>query len=542
MNDTDLASLVAARHAEIEAISIAPDLRDYLTKRFERYGPERALNFFEDNTELSFSDLGSQAWALADALQRRGIGKGTRVAVMMPNRVEFPVTWCALMLMGAVIVPVNVRYTSRELAYVCTDSEAEALILDASLTPVLDGWADRPGRFRDADVITVGKGDGSSTDWDALRRDGAPDWRPDWTSDSADLANIQYTSGTTGFPKGVMLTRRYWLITAHLAFHMFTHRPHQVLAAQPFFYMDPQWLMLTAFYNGGTLHVARQASGSRFLAWCRQHKVDRALMPEVVAKQPTQPNDADNVLDTVWNFNWRGDIRHEAEKRFKITARECFGMTEIGLALYTPTEATHRTKMASCGIPLPFRQAEIRDDDCRPVVPGTIGELWIKGDGVAAAYWNKPEANAETFVDGWFRTGDLFVQDNAGWYSIVGRKKDMIRRSGENVAAREVEAVIRELPEVLEAAVLPVPDEDRGEEIKAYVILTDGTSPADLTPSQILAHCRQSLAPFKVPRFIAYADELPRTPGRKVAKHEIVRTSPDLRQGAYDAKLQRWLQ
>lgn len=538
MDDETIASIAATRRAEIEAIPIAPDINDYLLDRFDRFADQKALNFFEDGTSLTYGDLSRQARALASSLQDHGMKEGTRVALMLPNRIEFPITWVALMMLGSVVVPVNVRYTARELEYVCTDSEAEYLIIDHSLADVLKRWQDRAAFLSDDNVIVVG---GDADEWIALIRRGDNGWKPASSLSSDALANIQYTSGTTGFPKGVMLSRRYWLLTAHLAFYMFEDQPHQVLAAQPFFYMDPQWLMMTAFYKGGTLHTARQASGSRFLQWCQEQNIDRALMPEVVAKQPIREGEGNNQINTVWNFNWHGNIRVEAEKRFGIKARECFGMTEIGLALYTPSEATHRTSMASCGIPLPFREAEVRDDDGRSVAPGTIGELWIKGDSVAKAYWKKPEANEETFVDGWFRTGDLFLQDEAGWFTIVGRKKDMIRRSGENVAAREVEAVLRELPQVLESAVLPVPDDHRGEEIKAYIILVEGASPDHLPPEEIIDHCKRSLAPFKVPRFISYADELPRTPGRKVAKHVIVNSTPDLRSGSFDVAVGSWV-
>ncbi|MCV6593568.1 MAG: AMP-binding protein [Silicimonas sp.] len=256
---------------------------------------------------------------------------------------------------------------------------------------------------------------------------------------------------------------------------------------------------------------------------------------------PAQAQDADTPLQSIWTFNWRGDNRAAAETRFGLSARECFGMTEIGLALYTPSEASHRAGSQSCGVPLPFREAEIRDADGYTLPAGQVGELWVRGDGIAQAYWNKPDANAATFVDGWFATGDLFVQDEAGWFTIVGRKKDMIRRSSENISAREVEAVLQELGGIQEAAVLPVPDDHRGEEAKAYIILVDGMTPENLPPETIAAHCRTRLAPFKIPRFIAYAPELPRTPGRKIAKHKIIAATPDLRAGAYDLTAGAWL-
>lgn len=535
MNDKDILPILAAERDRIEAIPVAPSIRDYLDERFVKYATEPALNFFEDDKTLTYSALGDKVYRLAHALNQRGIGFGSRVAMMVPNRIEFPITWCALMVLGATVVPVNVRYTARELEYVVTDSQSKWLIIDDSLLDVLAQWKNHQDVLPGGHVMTVDQ------DWENLLKSGKPNWRPDWSVNDQNLANIQYTSGTTGFPKGVELLQRYWLLTSHVAYHMFEHKPQNVLAAQPYFYMDPQWLTMTAFYNGGTMHVARGASASRFIEWCRDHCVDRALVPEVVTKQPERDNDFDNSLKSVWTFNWRGENRAKAEERFGFSARECFGMTEIGLALYTPTQAIHRAGSQSCGWPMPFREAEIRDDAGTPVPFGTIGELWIKGDGVAKAYWNKPEANASTFVDGWFATGDLFVQDEAGWYTIVGRKKDMIRRSGENIAAREVEAVIHEIEGVQEAAVLPIPDDHRGEEVKVYIIPVEGTDRNQITPEIIAAHCKTRLAPFKIPRFYDYVDELPRTPGRKIAKHKIVAANPDLRKGAYDLTLSKWL-
>ena len=549
MDDDAIKPVLERERARIEGIPVAPSLPAFLEARFRDHAEETALCFFEDGDRMTYGELAARSHALAQSLHRLGVGHGSHVAVMTGNRIEFPVTWCALALLGAVIVPVNARYTPRELAYVCTDSNAERLVIDDALVPALAEWEDRPVAFEDEAVVHIAErlDDGrrapvrGGIDWDRLVADGDAHWQPDWPVDGADLMNIQYTSGTTGFPKGVMLTQRYWLILSHVAYHMFRHKPKRVLVAQPYFYMDPQWLTLTAFYDGGTAYAVRRASASRFVGWCRDHGVDRCLMPEVVTKQPARADDRDNAIDTVWTFNWRGPNRAATEARFGITARECFGMTEIGLALYTPSEATHRAGSQSCGVPLAFREATIRDDAGRPVPPGQVGELWVRGDSVARAYWNKPEANAETFADGWFRTGDLFVQDAAGWFTIIGRKKDMIRRSSENIAAREVEAVITELDLVQEAAVLPVPDDLRGEEIKAYVIPVDGAGPSEIPPETILAHCRARLAPFKVPRFIAYADELPRTPGRKVAKHEIIRATPDLRAGAFDRETGAWL-
>jgi len=206
-----------------------------------------------------------------------------------------------------------------------------------------------------------------------------------------------------------------------------------------------------------------------------------------------------------------------------------------------PIEATDMIGSGSCGMPSPFREARIVDADDNPVKQGDIGELQVRGPGMLQGYYNRPEATAAALKDGWFRTGDLFRQDERGYFYIVGRLKDMIRRAGENIAAREVEAVLRGMPEVVEAAAVPVPDETRGQEVKAYIVLKPGVMPADLPPERLIAFCEANLAKFKVPRYIAYIEKLPKTPSEKIAKQVLVQGVADLRSGSYDRVAGKWL-
>lgn len=155
-------------------------------------------------------------------------------------------------------------------------------------------------------------------------------------------------------------------------------------------------------------------------------------------------------------------------------------------------------------------------------------------------YYRKPEANAASYFGEWFRTGDLFRQDERGWFYIVGRLKDMVRRAGENIAAREVEAVLKNLPEVMDAAVVPVPDDTRGQEVKAYIVLQPDRRAGDLPIDAIFSHCERNLASFKVPRYLEFIDALPRTPSEKIAKGELIKSKEDLRVGAYDRVDRCW--
>jgi crotonobetaine/carnitine-CoA ligase len=235
------------------------------------------------------------------------------------------------------------------------------------------------------------------------------------------------------------------------------------------------------------------------------------------------PIDGHNEVRRANVYGLRKEIHAQVEKRYHLNAREAFGMTEIGSTLFVPIDADHMVGSGSCGVPGPFRECRIVN-----------GELQVRGSGILQGYYKKPDATREAFDDGWFRTGDLFRQDENGWYYIVGRLKEMIRRSSENIPAREVESVLRGIPEVADVAVVPVPDELRKEEVKAYVILQPGLTREQVPPERILEHARRYLAAFKVPRYLEYREEFPRTPSGKVRKQVLTGEKPDLRAQSWD--------
>jgi crotonobetaine/carnitine-CoA ligase len=298
--------------------------------------------------------------------------------------------------------------------------------------------------------------------------------------------------------------------------------------------MDPQWLLLMSFHHRATLFVAKRQSASRFMGWVREHRIQFCLFPEIMFKQPPSPLDRQNEIIRVNVYGLNKEIHAAVEERFNFVAREVFGMTEAGTCMFMPIEATDMIGSGSCGKPAPFREARIADENGRELASGEIGELQLRGPGMFQGYYKNAEATAAVFADGWFRTGDLFRRDERGYFYIVGRMKDMIRRSGENVAAREVEAVLRQLPQVEEAAAVPVPDPVRGEEIKVYVVLRAGFDPSNVPPDVIVSHCEVNLARFKVPRYIAYHHQLPKTPTGKIAKKLLLQEAADLRLGAFD--------
>lgn len=528
----------AELRALIEAEPFPRNLAAFIDASAAEMGDAPAANFFEAGIVLSYRDLAEKTRSLAAGLAARGIGFGDRVGVMLPNIPAFPLTWLALARIGAIMVPVNVRYTPREVAYVLTDSGAGTIVIEAGVLAEIGEAPEVRDLAAFAKPIVVG----GVGDWEALAATPVGDFAPAREPELDDLINIQYTSGTTGFPKGCMLSHRYWLTLGRVAAMRANGIVKHVIAAQPFYYMDPQWLLLMAMRLKGTLFVAAKASGTNFLDWVRRYGIEYCIFPQIVLKQAPRLDDRDIPLKMVSVFGLRKNMHAELEARFNVVARESFGMTEVGSALFTPYGATSMVGSGTCGIASPFREATIRDEDGNEVPPGEIGELWIRGPGILQGYWNKPEANADSFRGGgWFRTGDLFRRDERGFHTIVGRIKDMIRRSGENIAAREVEAVMLGWQDILEAAAIPVPDMDRGQEVKACIVLKPGVAAAAFDVDGFFAHCSAHLAPFKVPRFLEFRASLPKTPSEKVAKHVIVAEREDLRAGAYDRLSRGWL-
>ena len=469
-----LASLsTPERHRVLEQEPLPAHVGALLDLAVAEAGDRDAWNFFEGAGPLSYRELQRSVNRVANALIHWGVGKGTHVAAMLPNIPEMPTLWLALARLGAVMVPVNTRYTARELRYVVDDAEVEFLVVHADHAHLLGQTGDDGARLNlgPGCIATVGGAVPPYQPFETLVQGRSDRFDDAGAVSQDDLLNIQYTSGTTGLPKGCMLTHRYWLSSGKVNGLRDGLRFERILAPTPFFYLDPQWLLLVAFYQRGTLYVAERQSATRFAGWLRDHRINFCLFPEAAYKQAPHPRDGDTVLARANVYGIRKEIHADLRRRFNAPAMEAFGMTEVGPCLYMPLDREDMIGSGSCGIPAPFRQCRVVDEDGQDVPAGRTGELVVRGPGIMLGYYRKPDANREAFFNDWFRTGDLFTRDERGYHFIVGRLKDMVRRSSENIAAREVEAVLRGLPEILEAAVVAVPDAFRGEEVKAYFVL-----------------------------------------------------------------------
>ncbi len=539
-----LASLTTAqRHRYIEAETLPANIGCLLDEAAAEAGDRDAWNFFEGEGALSYRDLQRAVNRTANALRQWGVGKGTHVAAMLPNIPLMPTIWLALARLGAVMVPVNIRYTSRELQYVIDDAQVEFLVVHADHAAMLDPAA-AGAKVMGLDpsrIALVGAQEGARyQSFERLVHGQSENLTVGYEVTHDDLLNIQYTSGTTGFPKGCMLTQGYWLTNGKVNGMRDGKRYERVLAPTPFFYLDPQWLLLVTFYHRGTLFVANRQSASRFAQWLRTYRINFCLFPEAAYKQPAHENDGDTALARANVYGIRKEIHADLRRRFNAPAMEAFGMTEVGPCLYVPLDQLDMVGSGSCGIPAPLRECRVVDEHGQDVPTGEIGELVVRGRGLMLGYYRKPDANRDAYFGEWFRTGDLFRKDEKGFHYIVGRIKDMVRRSSENIAAREVEAVLRGLPEVLEAAIVAVPDEVRGEEVKAYIVLQEELRETRVPMEHIFAYCDANLASFKVPRYVEFVDDLPKTPSGKIAKGQLLAGKTDLRLGAYDRVESRW--
>lgn len=510
-----------------------------ITDAAARYGERAFASFFDDDIEISYRSLARRTAQLADGLNRMGIRRGTHVAVMLDTDVHYLLTWFALLRIGAVVAPLNQAYTARELNYVIRDAEAQFLIIHGKYLALLDELPVSP--IPAGHVVALAGTRSGARRWEDIEASGREDFVPPEQPSLSDPANIQYTSGTTGLPKGAILPQSYWLLRGRV-WNAQLHFPiARNLIAQPFHYVDGQAMLMLSLTGGGTAFVARRQSASRFMEWVKTFNIEFCSLPEIVTNAPERPDDGENSLKIAYCYSHRLSNYTAVEQRYRCVARQGYGMTELGSSLYVPVEATMFTGTGTVGIPSAFREVRIADEHGHTVPDGTVGEILVRGYSTFLGYFNRPEANAAARdAEGWFRTGDAGRRDDAGFFYYEGRRKDMIRRSGENVSALEIEGILRSLSGIAEAAVLPVPDDIRGEEIKAYIKLDGDKSAADMPPELILDHCRKNLARFKVPRYLEYVDEFPRTPGNKIKKIDLVSARPDLRAGSYDSGSKSW--
>ena len=530
----------AALRARLESSELPDSIYDLLLQTAASHGDAPAWNFIDSGVKRNWGEVLDGVETAAAALSSIGVEAGSHVAVMAWNCEEFALTWLALSRLQAVIVPVNAVYTSREIDHVLESSDAQFLLVESEFLPRL---AELPvQRIDSARLVVIGDDAPPGANcWSILMRNRQGQKAPQVPRHRDNVLNLQYTSGTTGFPKACMLTNDYWLVLAISSSAFFGTPLRRLYMGSSLFYMVGMRILLNAMVGGGCAFIPRKAGAKRFMLDVSRFDCDYCALFEMVYKQPALPSDAQNALKIATIFAFGPEHHRDFERRFNVRGQEYYGMTEIGGATYVPAADLERMSgSASCGIAAPFRELKVVDEQGEVVPTGEPGELWVRGRSMLKGYYRNPQATRQAFSDGWFRTGDVARVDAQGFYYILGRMKDMVRRSGENISAREVEAVLRGMPEIQDAAIVAVPDPYREEEVKAYIQLAPGCDASVVTPDRIISHCAAHLAAFKLPRYIEYRASFPLTDSQRVQKKLLRTEKPDLRVGAYDAQEKVW--
>jgi len=503
-----------------------------------KYDENVATIFFDQ--QLTYGELRNHVRRMATALKGMGVKKGDRVALMLPNCPQFIISYYGVLEAGGTVVNVSPLHVERELEYEFSDSGAETLIyldlFDARIQAVKDS---SPLKRLIVTSITdymetpVDPSAAKAADTFWFREviaDSEPEV-PDMEIDpGVDLAALQYTGGTTGLPKGVMLTHRNLLANAMqcaLWAKEFSEPGKDVyLDVIPFFHSYGQTVgMNNAILNAATMVLIPQFEINMLLQAIQKYKPNFFPgVPTLYVAILSHPDALDYGIDKLRLCNsGSAPIPIEVIKQFSSISGgifcEGYGLSEASPVTHSNPIMGMR-KVGSIGVPFPDTEAKIVDAETGTQEMGINepGELIIRGPQVMSGYWEKPEETAVTLKDGWLYTGDIGTMDEDGYFYIVDRKKDMIIAGGFNIYPREVDEVLYEHPAVQEAVTVGIPDEYRGETVKVYIVLKEGV---ECTEDEIIAFCRERLAAYKAPRMVEFRAELPKTMVGKILRRSL---------------------
>ena len=479
------------------------------------------MTIFEGET-ITYGEMAARVGALAGGLAERGVGEGDVVALLSYNCPEFLETIFAANHLGAIAMPINWRLAAPEVRYILDHSEAKVLVCDGALTEL----ADEATKGLDA-LVRVCVAPEAPEGWTPLPDLRAAEAPPRVPVAGDGVHRLMYTSGTTGRPKGVMLTHANlaWKNLAHIVEFGFTSADLG-LACGPLYHVGALDLTTTSLIAAGATTVIHRA----FDAAAVVDELERSrvttvwLAPAMVNAIMALPDVEARDLSSVRLIINGGEkmpipLIERIQRTFPSAwFADAYGLTETVSGDTFLDRDSIITKLGSVGRPCLFLELDIWDEQGRSVPAGERGEIVLRGPKVFPGYWRDSEATAKAFAGGWFHTGDIGVRDEDGYLFIVDRLKDMIVSGGENIAGSEVERVLYEHDAVLEAAVVGRPDERWGEVPVAFVVLHEG---ATATADELVAHCRERLARFKVPKAITFLDALPRNPSGKVLKREL---------------------
>jgi len=491
-----------------------------LDKQATEFGNNTFVLFKEE--EVSFGQLAERSRRVAHGLANLGVKRGDKVCLLLPNCLEFLYSFFGIMRLGASVVPINPLLKEGEIYYIVNSSDATIMITcERFLERVL---TIRPECPLLKTIISVGDtGDDVlpfQTLLDASEQGDLPAVNDD------DDAAIVYTSGTTGRPKGAVLTHRSYVSDTEMLLKAVAVYPtDRLMCILPLFHVNAQVVTtLVPLFAGASMILLEGFVPRGFLPALAKYKATVFSAVPTVYAVLNSFSDADQYDLSHLRFCISGaaplpvEVVKEFERKYKALIVEGYGLSE-GTCACSVTRLTGTRKLGSIGLPLEGQPVKIFDDNDNELPPRTVGEIVAKGPNIMKGYYKNPEATAEALRNGWLHTGDLGYLDEDGYLYIVDRKKEMIIRGGENIYPKEIEEVLYRHPAILEAAIVGLPDKIWGEEVAAFVVLKPGEK---LHYRDLIVYCKQNVANYKCPRRVFFVENLPKTATGKIQKNKIV--------------------
>ncbi len=504
-------------------------LEDILRRNVRVY--KRKIGLVDGERRFTYQQINERVNRLANALRALGLKKGDRIAFMAGNCHQFVEAYFAVAKAGFVIVPVNARFSPEEAAHIINHSESVALFYHEDLEDVVKNMKGHIPTVKH--IITTGEAHQDILSYEnLLEQSSSTD--PDGKVDPDDMMMIMYTSGATGFPKGVMSSQRNIMANTNtMTLELRIVPEDRTLLVMPLFHNGGLWPTMTHFYRGATVFLLPRFDVDKVLQMVEKERITLLnLVPTMLMRIISHPDLSKYNLESLRLIMYAGApiALEQLKKAMRILGEHRFynalGCTEANGQLTSfPTtehalEGPLAEKLGSVGRDAIGVEVRIVDDRGNELPPGKIGEIIARGENIALGYWKMPEETAETFKNGWLYTGDMGYRDEDGYIYVVDRKKDIIISGGENISSREVEDVIYQHPGVKEVAVIGVPDKEWGEAVKAVVALKEEYK-GKVTEEEIIEFCKSRLAGYKKPRSVDFVDELPKNPAGKIAKAEL---------------------
>ncbi|WP_224771249.1 long-chain-fatty-acid--CoA ligase [Metabacillus idriensis] len=498
-----------------------------LEKTAERYGGQTAI-LFED-LEITYMELKNKVDRLAGKWNEMGFKKGDRIGLMLANHPDYVISYYAAHALGLIVVQINPMYTARELLQIVADAEVTTIVADAAGRKTINEVSDLYS-FTHMMASQLSGSDGHYLKLEDLIASGISLKRPAQINAKEDVAVIQYTGGTTGKMKGAMLTHFNLTANVYQSYLMYGDSMIQgketVLIATPLYHVYAMTSgMNLGIFIGGRLLLFRKFEIDEVLEKIKKHRPTFFPgVPKMYIAFVNHPEIEEAKLGCLkLCSSGSAPLPVEIIQRFESLTGTRIGE---GFGLSEASPSTHRNppfgkrKIGSIGIPVPETDCMIVDEDNLALGPKSVGELLIKGPQIMKGYWNNEAETHSALQNGWLYTGDLATMDEEGYFYIVGRKKEMIILGGFNIYPQEIEGVLYEHPDVKEAAVVGLPDEEHGERVKAYVVPKDGKT---IDKEELRGYCYTKLTPYKVPKQFEVRDSLPRNTVGKLLKRLLVK-------------------